>query len=103
MRNPLFALVFATALANVESATAQVYPSHAITMIVAFAAGGSTDVTARIVSEQMSRTLGQQIVVENIAGAGGTIGSSRAMRAKPDGYTIEMGNMGTHTAAVALY
>ena len=103
MRNPLLAIVFATALGNVESATAQVYPSHAITMIVAFAAGGSTDVTARIVSEQMSRTLGQQIVVENIAGAGGTNGSTRAMRAKPDGYTIEMGNMGTHTAAVALY
>jgi tripartite-type tricarboxylate transporter receptor subunit TctC len=103
MRNPLLAIVFATALGNVESATAQVYPSHAITMIVAFAAGGSTDVTARIVGEQMSRTLRQQIVVENIAGAGGTNGSTRAMRAKPDGYTIEMGNMGTHAAAVALY
>jgi tripartite-type tricarboxylate transporter receptor subunit TctC len=103
MRNALFALVFATALGNVESATAQVYPSHAITMIVAFAAGGSTDVTARIVSEHMSRTLGQQIVVENIAGAGGTTGSIRAMRAIPDGYTIEMGSLGTHAAAVSLY
>jgi tripartite-type tricarboxylate transporter receptor subunit TctC len=72
-------------------------------MIVPFAAGGATDVTARIVSEHMTRTLGQHIVIENIVGAGGTIGSTRAMRANPDGYTIEMGNIGTHTAAVALY
>jgi len=51
----------------------------------------------------MSRTLGQQIVIENIAGAGGTIGTARTMRANPDGYTIEMGHMGTHALAVALY
>jgi putative tricarboxylic transport membrane protein len=84
-------------------ARAQTYPSRPITMIVPFAAGGTTDVTARIVGEHMSRTLGQQIIVENIVGAGGTVGSTRAMRANPDGYTIEMGQMGTHAAAVALY
>jgi len=72
-------------------------------MIVPFAAGGGTDVSARIISEHMSRTLGQQIVIENIVGAGGTTGSTRAMRAAPDGYTIEMGQMGTHATAVALY
>jgi tripartite-type tricarboxylate transporter receptor subunit TctC len=72
-------------------------------MIVPFAAGGATDVSARIVSEHMSRTLGQQIVIENVVGAGGTTGSTRAMRANPDGYTIEMGQLGTHAAAVALY
>jgi tripartite-type tricarboxylate transporter receptor subunit TctC len=60
-------------------------------------------VAARIVGDHMSRTLGQQLVVQNIAGAGGTVGSARAMRAEPDGYTILMGQMGTHAAAVALY
>jgi tripartite-type tricarboxylate transporter receptor subunit TctC len=102
-RNLLFAIVFAAAFGGVESAAAQGYPSRAITMIVPFPAGGGTDVSARIVSEHMSRTLGQPSVIENIAGAGGTIGSTRAMRANPDGYTIEMGQMGTHATAVALY
>jgi tripartite-type tricarboxylate transporter receptor subunit TctC len=67
------------------------------------AAGGGTDVIARIVSEHMSRTLGQPIVIENVAGAGGTTGTARAMRADPNGYTIEMGHMGTHASAVAFY
>ena len=71
--------------------------------IVLFAAGGGTDVSARTISEHMSRTLGQQIVIENIVGAGGTTGSTRAMRAAPDGFTIERGQMGTHATAVALY
>ena len=86
-----------------QMATAQMYPSRPITIIVPFPAGGGTDVTARIVSEHMSRALGQQIIIENIVGAGGTTGSTRAMRANPDGYTIEMGQMGTHATAVALY
>jgi tripartite-type tricarboxylate transporter receptor subunit TctC len=81
----------------------QTYPARPITMIVPFAPGGGTDVPARIVGEHMSRTLGQQLVVQNVVGAGGTIGSTRVMRADPDGYTIEMGQMGTHAAAVALY
>jgi tripartite-type tricarboxylate transporter receptor subunit TctC len=84
-------------------ASAQTYPSRPITLIVPFAPGGATDVAARIVGEHMSRTLGQQIVVQNVPGAGGTIGSTRAMRAEPDGYTILMGQMGTHAAAPALY
>jgi tripartite-type tricarboxylate transporter receptor subunit TctC len=84
-------------------AWAQTYPSRTVTMIVPFAAGGATDVAARIVGEHMSRTLGQQFIVENVAGAGGTTGSIRAMRANPDGYTIEMGHMGTHAVAVSLY
>jgi tripartite-type tricarboxylate transporter receptor subunit TctC len=103
MRNLLFVVVFVIAFGSVETATAQVYPSRPITMIVPFAAGGGMDVNARIVSEHMSRTLGQRIVIENIPGAGGTTGSTRAMRANPDGYTIEMGHMGTHATAVALY
>jgi tripartite-type tricarboxylate transporter receptor subunit TctC len=79
------------------------YPERPITMIVPFAAGGPTDVTARIVTEHMSKTLGQQIVIENVAGAGGTTGITRAAQSTPDGYTIMMGHMGTHGAAPAVY
>ncbi|MBS7702152.1 tripartite tricarboxylate transporter substrate binding protein BugD [Chelatococcus asaccharovorans] len=82
---------------------AAAYPERPITMIVPFAAGGPTDVIARIVAENMSKTLGQQIIVENVAGAGGTTGSTRAAQAAPDGYTLVMGHMGTHGAAPALY
>jgi putative tricarboxylic transport membrane protein len=103
VRSLLGIAVFFTGFGSVGSATAQVYPSRPITFIVPFAAGGGTDVTARIVAESMSRTLGQQIVIENVTGAGGTIASIRAMRALPDGYTIEMGQMGTHATVVALY
>jgi tripartite-type tricarboxylate transporter receptor subunit TctC len=84
-------------------AAAQNYPTRPITLIVPFAAGGPTDIVARIVGEHMSRTLGQQLVIENTVGAGGTTASTRAMRANPDGYTIIMGHMGTHAASVALY
>ncbi len=84
-------------------ARAQTYPTRTITLIVPFPPGGSTDVAARIAADHMSRTLGQQIIVQNVSGAGGTTGSTRAMRADPDGYTILMGQMGTHAAAVALY
>jgi tripartite-type tricarboxylate transporter receptor subunit TctC len=94
-------------LATLGAATlpsvAQDYPTRPITMIVPFAAGGPTDIVARIVGEHMSRTLGQQIVIENALGAGGTTASTRAMRASPDGYTVIMGHMGTHAASVALY
>lgn len=89
--------------AMVAPSQAQNYPARPITMIVPFAAGGPTDIIARIVSDHMSKTLGQQIVIENVVGAGGTTGATRAMRATADGYTIIMGHMGTHAAAVALY
>jgi tripartite-type tricarboxylate transporter receptor subunit TctC len=79
------------------------YPRRTITLIVPFAAGGPTDIVARIAGEHLSRTLGQQVVIENVLGAGGTTASTRAMRANPDGYTIIMGHMGTHAAAVAVY
>jgi tripartite-type tricarboxylate transporter receptor subunit TctC len=85
------------------SAAAQTYPTRPVTLIVPFAAGGPTDIVARIVGEYYSKTLGQQFIVENIAGAGGTTGITRAAQAKPDGYTIAMGHMGTHGAAPALY
>jgi len=93
----------ALALGLAAPAVAQDYPTKNITLIVPFAAGGPTDVIARIVGEHMSRTLGQQLVVENAVGAGGTTASTRAKRAANDGYTIIMGHMGTHAASVALY
>jgi tripartite-type tricarboxylate transporter receptor subunit TctC len=102
MRRLILALGAAFAMAAAPAA-AQTYPAKSITMIVPFAAGGPTDVIARIVSDHMSRTLGQSIVVENVAGAGGTTGSLRVARATPDGYTIMMGNLGTHSASVGLY
>jgi tripartite-type tricarboxylate transporter receptor subunit TctC len=86
-----------------SAARAQAYPTRPITMIVPFNAGGPSDLVARVVGEHMSRTLGQQIIVENVVGAGGTMGSARAMRASPDGYTIALGQIGTHAVAVALY
>jgi tripartite-type tricarboxylate transporter receptor subunit TctC len=79
------------------------YPVRTITLIVPFAAGGPTDTVARIVSPHMATTLGQQIIIENVVGSGGTTAAIRAMRSPPDGYTIMMGHMGTHGAAVALY
>jgi len=82
---------------------AQTYPTKPITVIVPFAAGGPTDVVTRLVGEHMSRTLGQQIVVENVGGAGGTTGMTRVAQSTPDGYTIGVGNMGTQSAAPALY
>ena len=85
------------------ASVAQNYPTKNITLIVPFAAGGPTDVVSRIVGEHMSRTLGQQIVIENVVGAGGTTASTRAKRATPDGYTLITGHMGTHAASVALY
>jgi tripartite-type tricarboxylate transporter receptor subunit TctC len=91
------AMVLGTGLAQAQ------YPNKPITMIVPFAAGGPTDVIARIVGEHMSRSLGQTVVVENVAGAGGTTGITRAARATADGYTVMMGHMGTHGAAPGLY
>jgi putative tricarboxylic transport membrane protein len=84
-------------------AHAEPYPTRPVTVIVPFAAGGPSDVTARIVAEQMARRLGQQFVIENVNGAGGTLGALRAARAAPDGYTLVLGHMGTHAASVALY
>jgi tripartite-type tricarboxylate transporter receptor subunit TctC len=98
-----FAAVAAAVALAATPASAQNYPARPVTIVVPFAAGGPTDIIARIVGEYFSKTLGQQFIVENIAGAGGTTGITRAVQAKPDGYTIAMGHMGTHGAAPALY
>jgi putative tricarboxylic transport membrane protein len=91
------------ALALLPSPAAAQYPNKPIIVVVPFAAGGPTDVVTRLVGDHMARTLGQPVIVENIGGAGGTIGMTRAVQAKPDGYTIAVGNMGTQSAAPALY
>ena len=89
--------------ALVAPAQAQNYPTRSITMIVPFAAGGPTDVIARIVTAHMAQTLGQSIIIENVVGAGGTTATTRAARAANDGYTLITGHMGTHAASVPLY
>ncbi|KXG87005.1 Bug family tripartite tricarboxylate transporter substrate binding protein [Agrobacterium bohemicum] len=86
----------ATFLALGNTAQAQSFPDRTITMVVPFAAGGSTDVVARVIAQKMGDELGQQIVVENVAGAGGNLGADRVARAEPDGYTILMGTVATH-------
>ncbi|QFU15646.1 tripartite tricarboxylate transporter substrate binding protein BugD [Microvirga thermotolerans] len=103
MKKIVLALAAGLGIAATGAMAQGAYPQRPITMIVPFAAGGPTDVIARIVGDHMSRTLGQQIVIENVAGAGGTTGITRGAQAQPDGYTIMMGHMGTHGAAPALY
>jgi tripartite-type tricarboxylate transporter receptor subunit TctC len=95
-------ILFLSVMALYPCSVRAAYPERAIILIVPFAAGGPTDIVARIFAAGMSRSLGQLIVVENVVGAGGTIAALRAKRAAPDGYTILMGHMGTHAAAVAF-
>ena len=95
--------MLAALCALVAPSQAQTYPTRSITMIVPFAAGGPTDVIARIVTGHMAQTLGQSIIIENVVGAGGTTATTRAARATNDGYTLITGHMGTHAAAVPLY
>ncbi len=103
MKKLLFAAACAAALQCATTAMAADYPSRPITMVVPLSVGGSTDVIARIVAAGMGEALGQTIVVENTAGAGGTIGEGRISRATPDGYTIGIGQWGTNVATGAIY
>jgi len=96
-------LAFPAGLWRGSTAAAQGYPSRPINMIVPFPAGGATDTLARFLAEQMRPILGQPIVIENVAGAAGTIGVGRAVRSAPDGYTISFGHLGTHVANGAIY
>ena len=102
MKRLLAGLAIALAFCGVP-ASAQTYPSKPITMIVPFAAGGATDVLARFLGERMRAILGQTVVVENVTGAGGSIGVSRAVRAPADGYTLEMGTSTTNMLLGGLY
>jgi tripartite-type tricarboxylate transporter receptor subunit TctC len=86
-----------------RNARAQTYPTRPITMVVPFAVGGPADAIARIMAERMRVSLAQFIIIENIAGADGTIGTGRTARARPDGYTIEFGSMSAHVLNGAFY
>jgi tripartite-type tricarboxylate transporter receptor subunit TctC len=92
-----------TLLAVIQTAAAQSFPNRPLTLVVPFAAGGPSDVAGRIVAQGLSEKLGQQVVVENPAGAGGTLGSQRVAKAPPDGYQFVIGNSGTHAWSQALY
>jgi tripartite-type tricarboxylate transporter receptor subunit TctC len=96
-------LAIALTVLNVGGAFSETYPARPITLIVPFAAGGGTDVTARVLAEHMRKFLNQPVVIENVAGAGGTTGVGRAVHAAPDGYTIVIGHWGTHVANGAIH
>jgi tripartite-type tricarboxylate transporter receptor subunit TctC len=98
----LSALAVAFAALMTTNTIAQDYPARAITVVVPFPPGGASDVVARVVGDHMSRTLGQQMVIENVGGAGGALGSARVAAAAPDGYTLLAGAMGSHVAAPVL-
>jgi tripartite-type tricarboxylate transporter receptor subunit TctC len=102
MRRIVLAALLAT-LAFAGSASAQNFPSRPITIIVPFSAGGPSDAMARILAERMKVSLGEQVLVENVTGAGGSVGVGRAVRSPPDGYTISFGHLGTHVANGAVY
>lgn len=103
MKKTILATALAGLLALTGTAGAQTFPDRPITMIIPFAAGGPTDVLGRIMAQSMGEILKQTVVVENVGGAGGMTGSKRAADAKPDGYTILIGTVGTHAQGQTLY
>src|SRR3954471_2112000 len=98
MRSVVFAIIFAASLAQ-----AQQWPAKAVRFVVPFAPGGTTDILARIVGQQLAEGLGQAFVIDNRAGAGGNIGAAEVAKAAPDGYTILMGTPGTQAINQFLY
>jgi tripartite-type tricarboxylate transporter receptor subunit TctC len=96
-------LFLSCAVAAPHRALAQAYPTRPVTMIVPFAAGGSTDSVARIVADAMGTSLGQAVVIENVGGASGSLGVDRSMRATPDGYSICLGSWASHVVAAAIH
>jgi tripartite-type tricarboxylate transporter receptor subunit TctC len=103
MLTRIFLAIFGLCFAIVATAVAQSYPTKPMTMVIPFAAGGPTDVLGRIMAQRMSEALGQQVVVENVGGAGGMTGSKRVADAAPDGYTFVLGTVGTHAQGQSLY
>jgi tripartite-type tricarboxylate transporter receptor subunit TctC len=102
MVRPSIAAALAIVLACIHPLAAQDWPARTITMVVPFPAGGPIDVAARILAPPMGELLGQQIIIENVAGAGGSTGASRVAKAAPDGYVFLYGNSGTHTYSQLL-
>src|SRR4030081_1580671 len=102
MRRAVLAALIGLSMSG-GAAVADNFPSHPITIVVPFSAGGPSDAMARILAERMKTTLGEAILVENVTGAGGSIGVGRAVRSPPDGYTVSFGHLGTHVANGAIY
>ena len=94
---------FAGLLALLAPAAAQDFPTRTMTMVIPFAAGGPTDLLGRVIAQRMGEILGQTVVVENVGGGGGQVGSKRVADAKPDGYTFVLGTVGTHAQSQTLY
>src|SRR5262245_6419489 len=88
---------------GLATAHAQTYPTRPITLVVPFPAGGATDTIARVMNERMRTALGQPVIIENVGGAGGSIGVGRVVRAAPDGYTLNIGQLGSHVMNGAAY
>jgi tripartite-type tricarboxylate transporter receptor subunit TctC len=103
VRRLLLVVAFAAGLGPAGPVTAQVYPSRPITMVVPFAAGGPNDTIGRILIERVRGSLGQPVIIENVAGANGTIGVGRVARAAPDGYTLSIGSFNSHVVNGAIY
>ena len=97
------ALLAGLMIFSAGSAIAQQYPTKPIRLIVAFPPGGSTDIIARVIGQKLGERLGQQVVIDNRGGAGGTIGTEMAANSNPDGYTLTMGTTSTHVVSVAVY
>jgi tripartite-type tricarboxylate transporter receptor subunit TctC len=102
-RSAFLAGLVAAHLSGAATATAQVYPARPVTIVVPFAAGGGNDILARLLAQHMGQALGQQFVIENRAGAGGTIGARAVAKAAPDGYSLMVGHSGVFAIAPALY
>ena len=103
MRSHLTVAALAVSLANITAASAQNFPTRPVTIVVPFAAGGPADAMARVVGDRMRASLGQQVIIENVAGAGGSVGVGRVVRAPADGYTISIGHWSTHVVNGAIY
>ncbi|HEV2629493.1 MAG TPA: tripartite tricarboxylate transporter substrate binding protein [Pseudolabrys sp.] len=103
MTRKRYGLALALLLALTGTASAQDFPSRPMTMIIPFAAGGPTDVLGRVIAQRMGEILKQNVIVENVGGAGGMTGSKRVAEAKPDGYTFGIGTVGTHAQNQSLY
>src|SRR5260370_21981943 len=103
MIKTILSAALAALIGTSAGALAQDWPTRPITLVVPFAAGGGLDVSVRIQAQRMSELLGQTIVAENVGAAAGTVGSLRAAKAAPDGYTFLIGNTGTHAHSQSLY
>jgi tripartite-type tricarboxylate transporter receptor subunit TctC len=103
MRHLVYAAISAATLVGVADASAQNFPTRPVTIVVPFAAGGPADAMARVIGDRMRVSLGQQVIIENVAGAGGSTGVGRVVRAAPDGYTISIGHWSTHVVNGAIY